>query len=152
MTQPFRGRVPMDRERRWVFSLIPEVRGPPAQESILDFLSVGSHLGSPQSILLLSSVPASCPLSCLQLSLCNHCFRPAPVWLYSPLARSSFADESPVPGTGRQGSFPREDSPAEKHLGQYCVYSPQGQAAAALLWASPSLPFKRIGENLSIHS
>lgn len=127
MTQPFRGRVPMDRERRWVFSFTPEVRGPPAQESILDFLSVGSHLESPQTIvLLLRLVPVSFPLSCLQLSLCNHCIRPAPVWLYSPLAWGSTADESPVPGTGRQGSFPREDSPAEKHLGRYCIYSPQG--------------------------
>lgn len=53
----------MDREQRWDFPFPPEVPGPPAQESILDLLSVGSHLGSPQCIVLpLGLVPASFPL------------------------------------------------------------------------------------------
>lgn len=58
----------MNREQRWVFSFPPEDPEPPAQESILDLLSVESHLGSPQCIVLpLGLVPASFPLSCLQL-------------------------------------------------------------------------------------
>lgn len=49
----------------------------------------------------------------------------SPVWLYSPLAWGSTADESHLPGSGRQGGFPREGSPADKHSGRYCIYSPQ---------------------------
>lgn len=37
----------MNREQRWVFSFPPEDPEPPAQESILDLLSVESHLGLP---------------------------------------------------------------------------------------------------------
>lgn len=64
--QPLGGAMP-DREEMGFF-FPPEVPGPPAEESILDLLSVGSHLGSLQCIALpLRLVPASFPLSCLQL-------------------------------------------------------------------------------------
>lgn len=41
-------------------------------------------------------------------------------------------DESHVPHTGRPREFPPEDCPAEKHSGQYCISSPQRQAALSL--------------------
>lgn len=110
------------------FSFSPEVPKPSAEESILDLLSVGSHL---------EVSPVDCPspgigpcLFPLVLSPANLCVTIAsgqpPAWLCSPLARGSTADESYVPHTGKQGGFPREDSPVQKHRGRYCVYSPQG--------------------------
>lgn len=66
-TQPLGEAMRTDREEMGFF-FPSEVPGPPAEESILDLLSVGSHLGSLQCIvLLLRLVPAFFPLSCLQL-------------------------------------------------------------------------------------
>lgn len=41
-------------------------------------------------------------------------------------------DESQVPHTGRPREFTPEDCPTEKHSGQYCISSPQRQAAPSL--------------------
>lgn len=126
--------MPMAREQRWVFPFPQRSRGPPAQESILDPLSVGSHLGSPQCrVLPQGFVPAAFPASCLPANFCvTVASGQPPVWLCSPLAWGPTADESGIPHAGRQGGSPREDSPEEKHSGRYCISSPQGWAAAAL--------------------
>lgn len=66
-TQPLGEAMPTDREEMGFF-FPSEVPGSPAEESILDLLSVGSHLGSLQCIVpLLRLVPAFFPLSCPQL-------------------------------------------------------------------------------------
>lgn len=70
------------------------------------------------------------PRPCLLSNLCNHCIRPAHCLSLRPLAWG--ADESQVPHTGRPREFPPEDCPAEKHSGQYCISSPQRQAAPSL--------------------
>lgn len=107
-----------EEECRWTgsrdeFSFSPEVPKPSAEESILDLLSVGSHL---------EVSPVDCPspgigpcLFPLVLSPANLCVTIAsgqpPAWLCSPLARGSTDDESYVPHTGKQGGLPRDDSP-----------------------------------------
>lgn len=69
------------------FPFAVEVSGPPAQESSLDLLSVGGHLGSPQRIVLPSGlVPACLTRSCLPANLCvTIASGQPPVWLCSLL-------------------------------------------------------------------
>lgn len=126
--------MPMAREQRDGFSHSPRGPGGLLHKSILDPLSVGSHLGSPQCrVLPRGLVPAAFPASCLPVNFCvTVASGQPPVWLCSPLAWGPTADESGIPHAGRQGGSPREDSPEEKHSGRYCISSPQGWAAAAL--------------------
>lgn len=128
------------------FHIPPEVSGPPAQESILDLLSVGSHLGPLQyTIFPLRLVPASFPLSCLHTNLCvTIASGQPPVWLCSPLAWGSTADESCSPHTGRQGGFPREAALKRNTLGDIAPPVPRDRQLLLCLWASSSLPCERL--------
>lgn len=109
------------------FSLFPpEVS---EQKSSLD--NCGNYLGSLQGLVLLPGLISASflgPVSYL-ISVTN-CIRPAHCLSLRPLAWG--ADESQVPHTGRPREFPPEDCPAEKHSGQYCISSPQRQAAPSL--------------------
>lgn len=112
------------------FSLFPRGFWVSVQESSLDLFNDGKLFGiSPGSSASPRADLCFFPQSCLPTNLCNHCIRPAHCLSLHPQAWGFAADESQVPHTGRPREFSLEDSPAEKHSGQYCICSPQRQPA-----------------------